>query len=396
MTVEDTVADYLVRTPRFFSSDDERLGGYGGLWTFYKGGSGETEQLDNEFRAYRCFATAEDRKVLLCRFFHEQQPQGTRAVQRAQDGLYESLSTRPLSEPFFSCGVGQTEEEAAEQRHPCFFWRIIPFTENFLIRMSLELPPEPSDLMHGFSSNPLPGAVDPLTIVNSTWALEAFLDDGQTRWSVGPIYSIHNRRLLSNFTIREHLTVIRPAQPIDFRELPQHPLRPRLGPDAHAWFSGSWQGVMQEAMFDEDGNMFRVKARPTTWVPPDEHYPDYVMVRYPDAVYGYFPTRLPHLIGPEDCNQSNSIRFEVGGFMREVREFRRLILRYSADGKPASLTIEWYSPTRTRSQRTLSVLRSATDCEGAPVHQPARHSRSSTTSAPRSSTDGPPSSIESS
>ena len=53
------------------------------------------------------------------------------------------------------------------------------------------------------------------------------MQDGQTRWSVGPIYSIHNRKLLSNFTIREHLAVVRPAQPIDFRELPTHPLRPR-------------------------------------------------------------------------------------------------------------------------------------------------------------------------
>lgn len=46
----------------------------------------------------------------------------------------------------------------------------------FLIRMSLELPPETSDLMAGWSSNPLPGAVDPLALVHSTWALEAFID----------------------------------------------------------------------------------------------------------------------------------------------------------------------------------------------------------------------------
>ena len=39
-------------------SDDERLGGYGGLWTFFRGDSGEIEQVDNEFRAYRCFAIA--------------------------------------------------------------------------------------------------------------------------------------------------------------------------------------------------------------------------------------------------------------------------------------------------------------------------------------------------
>ena len=48
---------------------------------------------------------AEDRKVLLCRFFHEQQPQGARAVQRAQDGLFESLSTRLFSGPFLSVSL---------------------------------------------------------------------------------------------------------------------------------------------------------------------------------------------------------------------------------------------------------------------------------------------------
>lgn len=48
----------------------------------------------------------------------------------------------------------------------------------FLIRMSLELPPDTSDLMAGWSSNPLPGAVDPLALVHSTWALEAFIDVG--------------------------------------------------------------------------------------------------------------------------------------------------------------------------------------------------------------------------
>ncbi len=45
---------------------------------------------------------------------------------------------------------------------------------------------------------------------------------------------------------------------------------------------------------------------------------------------------------------------------RTMREFRRLILRYSGDGKPGSLTMEWYSP-RTRSQCTLNVLRNTSD-----------------------------------
>ena len=40
--------------------------------------------------------------------------------------------------------------------------------------------------------------------------------------------------------------------------------------------------MMQEAVFDEDGNMIRVKARPTTWHPPDVHDPDYTCARMPE------------------------------------------------------------------------------------------------------------------
>ena len=45
---------------------------------------------------------------------------------------------------------------------------------------------------------------------------------------------------------------------------------------------------------------------------------------------------------------------------REVCEFRRLILRYSGNGKVEGLTMEWYSPQRKNSRRSLDVLRSAT------------------------------------
>ena len=67
-------------------------------------------------------------------------------------------------------------------QHDQSWWRVEELSRadlsvlQFLIRMSLELPPETSDLMAGWSSNPLPGAVDPLALVHSTWALEAFID----------------------------------------------------------------------------------------------------------------------------------------------------------------------------------------------------------------------------
>ena len=39
------------------------------------------------------------------------------------------------------------------------------------------------------------------------------------------------------------------------------------------------------------------------------------LVTYPDSVYGYFPTRIPHL-DPEEGRYGRSVRFEVGGLMR--------------------------------------------------------------------------------
>ncbi|KAK9818802.1 hypothetical protein WJX74_001883 [Apatococcus lobatus] len=357
LTTEESWAAYLLRTPRFFSSVDERLGGYAGSWTFYKGAAASPDQVEKEFKACRCFCYTEDKESMMAKFFHEKEAHGTKATQRPQDGLFESVSAKSLSDPFFSNSLALMPAEVLQHKHPCFFWRIIPWTQDFLIRMCLELPPETSDLMAGLSSNPLPGAVDPLALVNSTWALEAFIDDGKTRWSVGPIYSIQSRRLLSNFTIREHVTVVRPAEAINLDDLPIYPMRPRLNHDPAGWLLDSFdQGVMQEAIFDEDGNMLRIKARPTTWVPPDVSDPEYTLVTYPDSVYGYFPTRIPHL-DPGEGGYGRSVRFEVGGLMREVKEFRRLILRYSGDGKAESLTMEWYSPRRKNSRRSLSVVR---------------------------------------
>ncbi len=40
------------------------------------------------------------------------------------------------------------------------------------------------------------------------------------------------------------------------------------------------------------------------------------LVRYPDSIYGHFPTKLPGLIATAECNRKNAVRFEVGGFMR--------------------------------------------------------------------------------
>ena len=40
---------------RCIHSEDERLGGYGGDWTFFKGANASPGQVEKQFRAFRCF-----------------------------------------------------------------------------------------------------------------------------------------------------------------------------------------------------------------------------------------------------------------------------------------------------------------------------------------------------
>ena len=57
----------------------------------------------------------------------------------------------------------------------------------------------------------------------SETAFPPWMQDGRTRWSVGPIYSMQSRRLLSNFTIREHVTIVKPAEAINLNDVPLLP-----------------------------------------------------------------------------------------------------------------------------------------------------------------------------
>ena len=50
---------------------------------------------------------AEDKQSMLAKFFHEKEPHGTHATQRPQDGLFESVSSKPLTDPFFSVSLCQ-------------------------------------------------------------------------------------------------------------------------------------------------------------------------------------------------------------------------------------------------------------------------------------------------
>lgn len=51
------------------------------------------------------YENAEDKQSMLAKFFHEKEPHGTHATQRPQDGLFESVSAKPLTDPFFSVSL---------------------------------------------------------------------------------------------------------------------------------------------------------------------------------------------------------------------------------------------------------------------------------------------------
>jgi len=47
------------------------------------------------------------------------------------------------------------------------------------------------------------------------------VQDGDNRWSMGPLYSVQSLRLRSSFFIREYATTVEPATHIDFASQPQ-------------------------------------------------------------------------------------------------------------------------------------------------------------------------------
>ena len=56
------------------------------------------------------------------------------------------------------------------------------------------------------------------------------LQDGDSRWSMGPLYSVQSMRLRSSFYIREYGTTVDPAAHFDFAAQPQKEARGRCAP----------------------------------------------------------------------------------------------------------------------------------------------------------------------
>lgn len=52
------------------------------------------------------------------------------------------------------------------------------------------------------------------------------MQDGENRWSMGPIYSMQNMHLLTHMFIHEYANTIDPQQPLSFSEQPMKEARP--------------------------------------------------------------------------------------------------------------------------------------------------------------------------
>ena len=61
------------------------------------------------------------------------------------------------------------------------------------------------------------------------FAFEAFIEDGDDRWSLGALYSVQTLKLLSHFCIQEHTVTVEPERRISFSTLPSKQPKARYG-----------------------------------------------------------------------------------------------------------------------------------------------------------------------
>lgn len=65
------------------------------------------------------------------------------------------------------------------------------------------------------------------TAVGSISLLNAETQDGDNRWSMGPIYSVHNFHLLTHMFIHEYATTLDPDKTMNLAEQPMKEARPK-------------------------------------------------------------------------------------------------------------------------------------------------------------------------
>ncbi|KAK9818837.1 hypothetical protein WJX74_010622 [Apatococcus lobatus] len=332
----------FAHSPRFKSSNPGELTGFAGYWFHFKGCEAYNNAVHTFQRALRCYSFSEDNSEIIYRHFHEEEPGADLPSTRRQDGLYETSVRKRLDNPYFSCSMKPTPAELQKGGHACFCWRCLSIEDAFLIRMTASLPP---GHVAAKCNLPHPGLNDSLLLTQQTWGLEAILDDGICRWSMGPLYSTSTLQLVSNLYTREHYIRLKTAESLDMNGMPYPDPRSRLHEDPQEWLPDSHQsGFIQELIWDEDGQMIRLEERPSIWHPPKASDPTSRLIRYEDAVYAHYPAALPSATEQQQlATSSNLVRIEFGGRMRHVNEFRRVVLRFKVGGPLESLSYEWHA-----------------------------------------------------
>ncbi|KAK9842046.1 hypothetical protein WJX81_005876 [Elliptochloris bilobata] len=336
----------LTASGKLACADAHEAKGFFGTWSFFSQREGK-DVLENEFECLRTYQYIEytgQRAEVIFRNFHQGQPgSGTvAAFQRQGDSLRETSFSRCLADPFYSSSMKRHPAEAAQGLPACLYWRSVPLSRSSFVRLPPMLPPGKLDSSVASLASAFPHWSE-LSIISAVWSFEAFFQDGDSRWSMGPLYSVQSLRLRSSFYIREYATTVEPAGHIDFAAQPRKEARGRLAARPEEWLAeGTWRGTMQEAVWDEDGDMLMLRPRPAVWCPPDPQREGFRLQLYPDRMYGYWPEVLPANDAAATPSFANDLRFEMGGMLREGEgaEFHRLVLRYTVAGHAESLTHE--------------------------------------------------------
>lgn len=329
-----------------FAGQTEKCTGFHGTWIFFKDAD---VTPSSTFECIRAYNRSGNGQRLRFYSFYLAEPASRIAKQRG-DGIWEHVYERQMSDPYFMCNIQLAPSEQAEGKPACMYWRSIPISDNAIIRLQPRLPP--------FEQGPTPSypTWSEQHTAAAVWAAEGYLQDGENRWSMGPIYSMQNLHLLTHMFIHEYATVVEPDGKLEFAQQPMKEPRPKLDSDPSNWMDGgTWEGVMTDLLWDEDGEMFKCSPRPAAWHPPGkptgkQSHDSLLSLKrlliYPDMMYGFYPLRLPST--NEQAKIRKGVRMEMGGMMRSKKEFRRIILRYSATGEALSLTEEVYRPSTTK------------------------------------------------
>lgn len=338
---------------KWYKHEDGTVPGYCGLWHFYKPASAKEGDETKQFKCIRTYAAtpvsddSDVPEINICNV-HDGSASFGQPEQRPQDGLWQNRFQRLLSDPYFSCSMMQLDTlEAAEGLPAACFRRSVPITGANLdtaARVPPALPPGPQQ--HGavatgmWGAHAASGAKSPVA-----WGFEVLIEDGDSRWSMGPLYDMQTLAFQSHFFVQERACDVDLDGPINMDKLPVHETRPRLDPDPRQWLDGRWEGSLVDIVWDEDGEMVRLPPRPAAWSPPDPQRTSHKLFLLPDMMYGWYtvPT-LPAVESETMSNPQNHIRFEVGGMMRSKQLFRRVILRYSINGQMESISEEVWRP----------------------------------------------------